>query len=101
MHCACHDWTRQGTEGFLGHKVCQGPDTWLQSEASRGGLDPDGCLVRCHKAIDITTVEDTGARELASRARDARRHTLAKKAKGYVRGRFSLLTDTMKGQVDA
>jgi hypothetical protein len=38
MHCACHDWTRQGTEGFLGHKVCQGPDTWLQSEASRGAL---------------------------------------------------------------
>jgi len=20
-----HDWTRQGTEGFLGHGACQGP----------------------------------------------------------------------------
>src|SRR5215217_5506349 len=22
---AVHDWTRQGTEGFLGHRVCEGP----------------------------------------------------------------------------
>ena len=44
MHCACHDWTRQGTEGFLGHEMCQGPDAWPQGEVSIMRLDPDGCL---------------------------------------------------------
>ena len=101
MHCAWHDWTRQGTEGFLGHEMCQGPDAWPQGEVSIMRLDPDGCLVRRHRASDITIAEDTGAGETANRQRDAMRHTSAKNAKGYVRGMFSLLTDTMKGQVDA
>ena len=65
MHCACHDWTRQGTEGFLGHEMCQGPDAWPQGEASIMRLDPDGCLVRRHEASDITITEDTGAGETA------------------------------------
>ncbi len=92
MHCACHDWTRQGTEGFLGHERCQGPDTWPQGEVSIMRLDPDGCLVRRQRASDITTAEDTGAGETAHRQRDAMRHTSAKNAKGCVRGMFSLLT---------
>ena len=50
-------------------------------------LDPDGCLVRRHRASDITIAEDTGAGETANRQRDAMRHTSAKNAKGCVRGR--------------
>src|SRR6267143_4161596 len=32
-------------------------------------LDPDGCLVRRHRASDITATEDTGAGETAHRQR--------------------------------
>jgi len=92
MNCDRHDWTRQGTEGFLGHDACQGPDAWLYGEVSIMRLDPDGCLVRRHRASDIKTTEDTGAGETANRQRDAMRHTSAKNAKGCVRGMFSLLT---------
>src|SRR3989442_13927083 len=28
---AVHDWTRQGTEGFLGHGACQGPTSGLRA----------------------------------------------------------------------
>jgi len=42
---AVHDWTREGTEGFLGHPTMPGADVWRSSETSRG-LDPDGWLVR-------------------------------------------------------
>ncbi len=55
-------------------------------------LDPDGCLVRYHRASDIETTEDTGAGETANRQRDALRHTSAKKAKGCVRGMVYFLT---------
>jgi hypothetical protein len=86
MHCACHDWTRQGTEGFLGYDMCQGPDAWPQGEVSIMRLDPDGCLVRRHRASDITIAEDTGAGETANRQRDAMRHTSAKKCKRVCKG---------------
>ena len=86
MHCACHDWTRQGTEGFLGHMACQGPDAWSHGEASIQSLDPDGCLVCRPKAINITTTEDAGAGETANRERDAKRHTSAKKCKKVCKG---------------
>ena len=86
MHCACHAWTRQGTEGFLGHMACQGPDAWPHGEASIQSLDPDGCLVCRPKAINITTTEDTGAGETANRERDAKRHAWAKKCKKVCKG---------------
>ena len=81
MHCEHHDWTRQGTEGFLGHDACQGPDAWPYGEVSLMCLDPDGCLVRRHKASDIITTEDTGASKMANRERDATQHPSAKKCK--------------------
>src|SRR4029453_6268237 len=81
--------------------MAQGPDAWAQGEVSIMCLDPDGCLVRRHRASDITIAADTGAGETANRQRDAMRHTSAKNAQGCVRGMFSLLTDTMKGLVDA
>ena len=86
MHCDRHDWTRQGTEGFLGHDACQGPDAWPYGEVSLICLDPDGCLVRRHKASDITTTEDTGASKTANRERDARQHPSAKKCKKVGKG---------------
>jgi hypothetical protein len=86
MHCDPHDWTRQGTEGFLGHDVCQGPDAWPYGEVFIMRLDPDGCLVRRHGASDITMTEDTGAGETANRQRGAMRHTSAKKCKRVCRG---------------
>jgi len=49
-------------------------------------LDPDGCLVRRHRASDITIAEDTGAGETANRQRDAMRHTSAKKCKRVCKG---------------
>ncbi len=94
MHCDRHDWSRQGTEGFLGHDACQGPDAWPDGEVSIMRLDPDGCLVRRHRASDITATEDTGAGETAHRQRDAMRHDIPrqKNAKGCVRDMFYLLT---------
>jgi hypothetical protein len=86
MNCDRHDWTRQGTEGFLGHDACQGPDAWLYGEVSIMRLDPDGCLVRRHRASDIKTTEDTGAGETANRQRDAMRHTPEKKCKRVCKG---------------
>jgi hypothetical protein len=53
-----HDWTRQGTDGFLGHATCQGQT--LGFTARRHGLDPDGCVVR-HKAAG-TNGTKTGMR---------------------------------------
>jgi hypothetical protein len=89
---ACHDGTRQGAEGLLGHARGQGPAAWPQGEVSIMRLDPDGCLVRRPRARDIPTAEDTGAGDTANRQRDALRQTSAKKGKGCVRGMFSLLT---------
>jgi hypothetical protein len=86
MHCACHDWTRQGIESFLGHMACQGPDAWPYGEVSIMRLDPDGCLVRRLGASDIPTIEDTGAGETANRQRSAMRHTSAKKCKRVCKG---------------
>jgi hypothetical protein len=43
--CVIPAWTRQGTDGFLGHRRCQGQTSGLQGETSRS-LDPDGCVVR-------------------------------------------------------
>ena len=48
-----HNWTRQGTDGFLGHTACQGQT--VGSSASRHGLDPDGCVVRHHVADTKST----------------------------------------------
>src|SRR5215216_7993042 len=79
-----------GYRGFSGYDMCQGPDAWPQGEVSIMRLDPDGCLVRRHRASDITIAEDTGAGEPANRQRDAMRHTSAKNAKGCVRGMSSL-----------
>jgi hypothetical protein len=85
MKCAHHVWTRESTEGFLGHEVCQGPDAWPCGEVSIRGLDPDGCLVRRYEAIDTKTAEDTGAGNMAKWERDARRHT-SKKCKWVCQG---------------
>jgi hypothetical protein len=63
-----YTWTRQGTEGFLGHGACQGPDAWPQGEGSMWSLDPDGCLVRRLRASDTTTNEDADADNTAHRA---------------------------------
>jgi hypothetical protein len=79
MNCSHHDWTRQGTEGFLGRVWRQGPDSWPRGEGSTWSLDPDGCLVRRHRAIDTLTAEDTGASEMAKRERDAMQRTSAEK----------------------
>jgi hypothetical protein len=49
-------------------------------------LDPDGCLVRRHRASDITTTEDTGAGETANWQRNAMRHTPAKKCQRVCKG---------------
>ena len=93
MNCSHHEWTRQGTEGFLGRVLRQGPDSWPSGEGSKWSLDPDGCLVRRHSAIDTLTVEDTGAGETANRERDAMQRTSAEKnAKRWVGGTFYLLT---------
>lgn len=93
MNCHPYDWTRQGTEGFLGHALCEGRDSWPSGEESMLSLDPDGCLVRRHRAIDTETAENTGAGETANRERDAMQRTSAEKnAKRWVRGTFYLLT---------
>jgi hypothetical protein len=80
-----HDWTRQSTEGFLGHRVCQGPDAWPQGEGSMQFLDPDGCLVRRPRASDTTTDEDADAGNTAHRDRDASHRPRQKNARGYLR----------------
>src|SRR5215813_7286915 len=43
--CETHGWTRQGTDGFLGHSRCQGRTSGLGARRPKG-LDPDGCVVR-------------------------------------------------------
>src|SRR5438034_8642315 len=56
---AVHDWTRQGTEGFLGHGACQGPTSG--SRARRQGalsLMGDWCGAQ---GADATT-RKTGVR---------------------------------------
>jgi len=36
MHLyAVHDWTRQGTEGFLGHAQCQGQTPGWERDVKR------------------------------------------------------------------
>jgi hypothetical protein len=87
-----HDWTRQGTEGFLGHRACQGLDAWSQGEVSMRSLDPDGCLVRRPRAIDTTTNEDADAGNMAHRDRDAIHRPQQKNARGYGREKCCLLT---------
>jgi hypothetical protein len=88
-----HDnWTRQGTEGFLGHRVCQGPDVWPRGERSMQGLDPDGCLVRRYQAIETKTTEDMGASETAPWQRDAMQYPSEKSAREGIKGAFGLLT---------
>jgi hypothetical protein len=78
-HATCdqHEWMRQGTEGFLGHTKCQGPDAWPRGEVSMQSLDPDGCLVRRHHAIDTQTNEDTDAGQNGKS--EARRHCSQKR----------------------
>jgi hypothetical protein len=58
--CVRHAWTRQGTDGFLGHEACQGQTSGLKGETSRSSLDPDGCVVRRQTAD--TTRTKTGTR---------------------------------------
>jgi hypothetical protein len=102
MNCDHHDWTRQGTEGFLGRVVRQGPDAWPSGEGSRVSLDPDGCLVRRHRAIDTKPLK-TRARAKRQIGSEMPCNVPLRKqnAKRWVRGKFYLLTDTMKGRVDA
>ena len=79
-----HDWTRQGTDGFLGHTACQGQTGG--SSASRHGLDPDGCVVRHHVADTKST--KTGMRPAATRrgVKYAEQSATAKKLANVVQG---------------
>ena len=59
-----------------------GAEVWPTGETSTS-LDPDGCLVRRHRAMATESTEDTGASETARGKWDAMQHTAAKKnAKG-------------------
>src|SRR5215467_6776634 len=56
---AVHDWTRQGTEGFLGHSVCQGPTSGSRARRQCAlSLMGDWCGAQ---AADTTT-RKTGTR---------------------------------------
>ena len=56
---AVHDWTRQGTEGFLGHGWCQGP-TSGKNARRQGALILMG--VWCGVRTADTTQRKTGVR---------------------------------------
>lgn len=57
--CAVHDWTREGTDGFLGHDRCQGPMSGLRAR-HHGALILMG--VWCGAQMADTTQKKTGMR---------------------------------------
>src|SRR6266436_6197498 len=87
---AVHDWTRQGTEGFLGHGACQGQPSGSRARRQRAlSLMRDWCGA---KAADTTT-RKTGMRLRPQIGGSVPSATQPKKAvKSCVRGMYCLLT---------
>ena len=89
-----------GNRGFSGARIVPGADAWRERETS-GGLDPDGWLVR--RNVADATIMKTRMR-LSSQIGGGvcqAEHNGKKVLKSCVQGTSCLLTDTMKGQVEA
>jgi hypothetical protein len=89
VQCDVHDWTRQGTEGFLGHTRCQGQTSGEDARRQRalilmGGWC--GAQSRCHGK------ENWDASEAANRGGVPSGTQRKKVIKSCVWGTYYLLT---------
>jgi|ERR671923_2050623 hypothetical protein len=86
---AVHDWTRQGTEGFLGHRRCQGQTSGARARR-QGALILMGGWCGAQGA-DITT-RKTGVRLRLQIWGGLAEHNKQRAVKSCGRERYCLLT---------
>jgi|RhiMetdeSRZDD1v2_1073273.scaffolds.fasta_scaffold713590_2 hypothetical protein len=88
--CAVADWTRQGTDGFLGHDKCQGQTFGWQARR-QGALSLMG--VWCGARTADTMRKKTGMRlQPKSEMELAKRHATERSYQKLCREEYCLLT---------
>ena len=79
-----HDWTRQGTEGFLGHPRCQGQTSGATARRHEALILMGGW---CGASEPTPRNENTGASEIAKRGWSVPSGTQREKMSKVVEGR--------------